>query len=701
MQPATRALIVFGILALILLPVIWLWGGGYVQPDPAARDLPTSADSFDSTRGDLQEGGTDRSLAEEPLAGGEDPDPGKPAEGLVELMISVREEASGRPLPEILIVIDQLQGETDAAGQVKFQIAAGRYFLSTQSRDQTLQAVSGRIEIPAVERKELLISLRSATDLSFYGRLVLGERPVPGAKIQVHNFQGAFHAQTQFSAADGSFAIQGDREQGYVKLIEPGYSPVIVPLTTGHETSDRALDIPLTKSASLDVTVTFSDGRPVPKADVLLEHQSRLISFPIGLHRGTFMQSYRGETDLAGHARLEDLPVNVPLQVTIKAEGNRNTSPSQAIFLKTGSNKASFKLPLGEGQTLVGRVVDEEGQGISALRIGAQPSQAAVAPSRMPPWSSNRNHPATYTDADGRFTFEDMPPGYRLVGVQPRPGLDSFPCTASCVLVELLPGRAPEPIVIHTWTQVFISGQVLGPENQPVIDSLLRARHVEDEYQTSVKTQADGSFRLGPLPPGDYDISSSIFDSRLGMASPVRSLAPKEGLLLRYAEIAGSISGQVQSAADGSPLRAWVSMYLRAGDHEIGFHTDLDGRFSATGLQSGTWDVSANDRRGQSVLIPGLEVLPGREMRNLILGLADSGRLTIHHPPADKPVTFELLHQGIIQQQGFFMPPGIESEMLVSVPAGTWTLRILVGGNENYRDDFTIASGQELRLGPR
>ncbi|MHC5064336.1 MAG: hypothetical protein ACYTG5_10220 [Planctomycetota bacterium] len=63
-------------------------------------------------------------------------------------------------------------------------------------------------------------------------------------------------------------------------------------------------------------------------------------------------------------------------------------------------------------------------------------------------------------------------------------------------------------------------------------------------------------------------------------------------------------------------------------------------------------------------------------------------------------MTYDILRGEVIFFEGLLAPAGITDEKRVFLPAGDWTLRTMVGGKEDYREEFTIASGQELRLGP-
>ncbi|MHC5064335.1 MAG: MSCRAMM family protein [Planctomycetota bacterium] len=570
MQFSTRALGILGFLALVLLPVFWLWNS---PASPGLGPAPHEAGEFsqqDLNGTELGGKQAGRQAAEDAAATDAESAKEEQPQRLVDVTITISEELTGAALPNVPVLFDEIETVSDAAGQVRVQIAAGRYYLSVDPPEGNLQEASGGITIPPVEEKEVKIVLRPKANLSFFGRLLTDGKPVAGAKLEMYIDEQL--RETIHSAADGSFSVIGDREEGYVKLVEAGYSPLIIAIVTGHESHADALEIPLQAAAQLTARIDFADGRPAGSAELILQHQNRQIAFPTGLHRGPFILNYSAEASAEGLARIENLPVDTPLSLRIKYAGRLYLTQRRPIFLKAGINSQSFELPLGQGIT--GRLIDQTGQGIAGIEIGAMPhdGEATVL---MPAWRMTRDQPTTISDEDGGFAIPDLPAGSWLIGVVRRPGETGLPCTATCVQLELSAGIEAAPVEVRAWTGVFISGRALTPEQDPVVNTVIFAQRVDGDFGSSARTLADGSFSLGPLLPGDYEITSEVFGSRFGLTAPVRSMAPEDDLQLMLVETAGTISGQVQSPSDRSGRMAWIMLYHRGSDSSLGRRSDL------------------------------------------------------------------------------------------------------------------------------
>jgi hypothetical protein len=146
------------------------------------------------------------------------------------------------------------------------------------------------------------------------------------------------------------------------------------------------------------------------------------------------------------------------------------------------------------GCIVAGVVVDERGRPV----VGA--------------WAQIRKPSVTgyelnaHSDAEGRFRFGDVSPGRWDLVVEPErhaPALVRIvadPARPVADQVVVLPGA-------------YIGGKVVGPDGQPVEGAAVGWAESTDAESGLIglnrmtQTAADGTFRLGPLPPGEVRIT--------------------------------------------------------------------------------------------------------------------------------------------------------------------------------------------------
>jgi hypothetical protein len=165
------------------------------------------------------------------------------------------------------------------------------------------------------------------------------------------------------------------------------------------------------------------------------------------------------------------------------------------------------------------------------------------------------------TDGEGRFVLANCPDGTGLTvyaslgneqtrreGVDPRRGE-----------IELrLPRRPPD-----LPRSARIIGRVVGPDGQPVADAHVAAYGPRGEGGGHGATQSDGTFALGPVPPGQYGVF--VRCARFPIVSvPMRELAADATWDTGLLQLVAGGTGLVQ--VTDAPAGTDVDFTIRGGE---------------------------------------------------------------------------------------------------------------------------------------
>lgn len=187
---------------------------------------------------------------------------------------------------------------------------------------------------------------------------------------------------------------------------------------------------------------------------------------------------------------------------------------------------------LPQGQPRDPRAVQVKGTGsISGRVVGGDTGM----PIRRALVTLSAQRRATYTDHEGRYRFDELPPGSYTIFVNPgshRADYQSMPfgATLSDVTgvptriqpIELSDGQQLENIDITLPRSGVITGTLLGMDGEPLarfsVGALLLRPGAEPMQRGGTSTDDRGRFRLFGLPPGDYVVRAN--PSPGGMGGP-------------------------------------------------------------------------------------------------------------------------------------------------------------------------------------
>lgn len=218
-------------------------------------------------------------------------------------------------------------------------------------------------------------------------------------------------------------------------------------------------------------------------------------------------------------------------------------------------------------------------------------------------------HARTTSDAQGRFSLEGLEAGTYALWAD-----GSF----GTVLRRNVPAGSEE-LVLRVGPGMLLSGRVRDEDGHPVARALVTALLVEPSRFFDTLTDAEGHWRLGPLPEEGYNlvVSQPGFVTEHLRMSRMRTSSS----LTLYRPV--RLSGRV--VRESRPV-AGAHVHAAGGLRERDASTDAEGRFTLEGLRAGTYEVSAT-HAGLDAL-RSIELEPGMDTEGVLLELGTHARVT-------------------------------------------------------------------------
>jgi protocatechuate 3,4-dioxygenase beta subunit len=485
---------------------------------------------------------------------------------------------------------------------------------------------------------------------------VVGSWRRPGQPSPVQSIQ-----ESHFANPQGRFELQLERDPGEVFRVvatAPGCQRGQVPVLSFDPLGYNDVGvILLRRGGSLRVTVLGPGSVPLAGAWVEIRH-------PVPEHTPRQATSWlscrqRQMTDEHGETVFDNLDAGL---YTLTATHPATLDGSGEARVPERGEALPMTLVLGRGGTIHGQVLDGAGAPLAGVEVDVS-GHGPGLPSRQ-----------SRTDEAGRYRAEGLAAGEYSVGASvggegdrrvartvdmPPDGevLCNLQVRSGCRVTGVLRGWQPE----------------LSTSRRATLE-LHSPRGQSERVRVTGQVQADGSFGLAPVPPGDYVLYPPYLEDlpvRVPDAATHRIMLDLPG---------GSLQGRVRRA-DGEPLRGnlFLSVQERAGDGTAiwqAVHCDQDtGEFLAPHLPPGTYDVRAELRGLGCSLLRGIEVEPGAQVTGLELVLQAGALLLVSvRDPAGNPVpraTLTLWHD-----LGTSRNPAPQQEE----QPGEWRLHPLVPG---------------------
>ncbi|MCK6446579.1 MAG: carboxypeptidase-like regulatory domain-containing protein [Planctomycetes bacterium] len=533
---------------------------------------------------------------------------------------------------------------TDAEGRVDFEVPAGIAFtaavapasLRREGRPIASAEQASTSALAAGETRELLLELAAGPDIVFCGRVVAAEddSPIPGARIRmrtplpgeppvhVSDAAGRFELHSASSLDSQQFTVKStDRSDRSARAVQ------------GHERPEHAFVVRLARTATLRVQLRDPSGGAIDEAQVsattsrfgLMEPQDfELELFSADLD-GTD-PSWTALATLDGRCELSDVAPNVPLDIEVRRDDRVVLQREDAVTLEPGETR-ELELTIGSGATIEGRVQDSADRAVGGAKLWLVKSEYDEIAYLQ---RYDKPNASTVADADGRFRFERVAAGKWKLGPAPgderRATVDESLLAPAPMLVEVAPDATVVDVTMVVHRGLFITGTVLDDEGHRVSQIGVRAR-AEPASFLHTNSDEDGSFVLGPLAPGEFELQAGELDGEFAAGPIVTVRAGARDVVLRVVP-GGTLFGSVVDAA-GASHQATLTVQQSGGDglDRHGYMTSTDGEFRLEGLNAGPHAVIA--RSGLLVGVAAATAVGGEERGPLRIELKQGASLEL------------------------------------------------------------------------
>ncbi len=400
--------------------------------------------------------------------------------------------------------------------------------------------------------------------------------PTSGGFVQLNAYGGDYaavrlaeweRAERFPIAADGTYEATltaGGFASLRVRAIVPGHADArsgLVALDPGGS-RELTVDLEATRGTAIEGGVHDREtGAPVAGAAL------RLNTVLSGEHM-VFFRSIEGVTDANGRFRIENVP-DGEVAITVLAPGY-----AEEYALLDVPETVSAEIALPRAGRLAGIVRWANGTPLAGAVVGIHPGEKAVN-GRMPKTSIR-------TAPNGGFRFEGLYPGKYFLSVSAyrEDDQDFAPRRTG----PHAPPQGDIELVVEPAGSV--SGVVVDDAGEPLEDVTVEVLIGPDRRRGA--TAVDGSFRIGGLTPGTYDVIANPRGEGGGRdhaeARTERVDVPAHRLRLTL-PVGQSIHGVVRDASGTGVARLWLGVGARR------VATDGFGRFTFGGLGEGTHDI--------------------------------------------------------------------------------------------------------------
>lgn len=289
----------------------------------------------------------------------------------------------------------------------------------------------------------------------------------------------------------GRFLVEGVAQGNATLFVRAaGHAPLLKSLSVELGSVTDA-SVKLSVGATLEGTALSNKGEPVPGVGITVKGE--------GFDESGF--SLEGKTGADGCYRIDHVFAG-----SIRASARIRTDREFASTTLVARDHESLRWDPAPSREIAlrGRIVDDGGNPLVRCAVIAW----APTPDATLWWEKGPGfwRRLAFTDEDGRFTIAPCLDRSHWLEIFEPDQISNTPC----VRVEGVSPRSDAIVVRVPSTarpSAFIVGRVLLPNGSPATETLFWARQPHTHYSNNeCRPEADGSFRIGPLPPDRYDV---------------------------------------------------------------------------------------------------------------------------------------------------------------------------------------------------
>jgi hypothetical protein len=364
---------------------------------------------------------------------------------------------------------------------------------------------------------------------------------------------------------------------------------------------------------------------------------------------------------------------------------------------------------VASGCTLNGLLVDERGMPTGGHDVWLMPTELKISHYFLP-YENHRVTAKARADHVGKFAFADVSPGTWWIGPAPdepdssstrgatrssQPGDNALvPCAQ---VIEVQAGESKLDVVVQAQRGLWISGRVLGAYGSRAKATTVIATSDDNPWGASVSTTEDGSFRIGPLKSGRYELHAFGWGMECS-SMPVNANAGDEGVSLKLRS-GGNIEGKLVDASGNESLHGEI-MYKHRDTTMNGCTftpTHPDGTFRLEGLGPGTYDLVARIGDGRFAMSRDIVVEAGVRVSGIVLALERGAKLTVRYEGANPLGWFQVRRDGMDIAMDTISSK--QTSQVQIVPAGKLTISLHLDERADALvRDVDVAAGEEKEV---
>ncbi len=526
---------------------------------------------------------------------------------------------------------------TDAEGRVEIEMPPNVSSI-VNANGTKHGAGSERADIPALtpwDVHEVVVELATGDEMPFWMKFVDETSHAPIAGVHVSTGKGGESKVT--SDAQG-LALWPGRTLApeFLQVDADAYAGTYLKSEPGHAESSSPFVVTLANCANVNVHVVDASGQAIVGAKVdlvtggyaeTIKSANSIRSFHTGdLH-------WQGVTDPSGHATITCIPPHVPINAGLISP-TKWIAPDK-LMLEPGETRA-LEWKLGVGCNVHGIVLDQSNVPVKPREMWLSKTERKLTV--YFDTNPNSESRSAKTDEQGRFRFDDVSTGmWRLGPSAPQDGkkIADDDVAAIAQVIEISDGQRDLDVTVRVDRGLFIRGALLNAKGEPTKDGSIWCVDPTNSLSTRARVSSqEGSFALGPLKAGHY-VLTALGDGSNAVSEPVEADSGTSNVVLRLREGA-SLSGTV-TGTSGELVQTDVRVRMRNDEWQSvhGVNTHNDGTFQISGLEAGTYDISARGSGGAFALLEGVKVGIGESRTGLDVHLIRGGQVRVRHEGPD------------------------------------------------------------------
>lgn len=385
------------------------------------------------------------------------------------------------------------------------------------------------------------------------------------------------------------------------------------------------VDVPLIPNPRIRGTVTLEGGAPAAGARIRLipGGDSLFSSLAISMSEG--FGSPAATSDAQGRYEITKGDAGKKYKVMASLSGYIPAA-SESFQLVSGRDQNGVDLILKKGLAISGVVTDEQRTPISGATVKAKEDRKSSSVS-IAAVSVGGGRASAKTDAEGHFILEGIGPGtYHIEASATGYAQEKID---NITLAESAP--TPKPLAIVLRAGITIAGKVTDDGGKALPDVRVSAygRGEKGSVRQSSKSDEDGRYEIGSLPPGSYKVTARLKGYTEGKAKDVSPPAENIDFTLTGG---GRIAGRVVDKSSGQPIvnfrykddkSPYTKTMFKGGKKS----TSSDGTFETALLPPGDYAIHVRAEGYAPAVVEDITVETGKTAQTEIR-LGSAGTLT-------------------------------------------------------------------------